>query len=322
MTYRDKLKGDPLAWLLEPDPTNPGVRLSALRDILGKGAADPKVQAASADAMKSGPVPLILGAQEPGDSWVTASEWHLSLLAELGADGQDPRVRLACEFLINKAQASSGGLSHNGTPSGVVHCMNGILVHALLSFGYGGDLRLDQALAWAARSILGRDTERYYKSGTTGPGFRCAVNWGSPCAWGAVKELRALALVSAEERTPLITEAIEYGVGFLLERDLSKADYPVGEGKISPYWFKFGFPLSYHSDILEALDVLVALGYGSDPRLVPAVEFVLSKQDALGRWKLEHSLNGKMWVDVEQKGQPSKWVTLRALRVLKDVFGA
>jgi hypothetical protein len=49
--------------------------------------------------------------------------------------------------------------------------------------------------------------------------------------------------------------------------------------------------------------------------------FILSKQGAQGRWKLENSLQGKMWADIEQKGKPSKWVTLRALRVLKNVYG-
>lgn len=69
--------------------------------------------------------------------------------------------------------------------------------------------------------------------------------------------------------------------------------------------------------MLETLGVLVALGYGRDVRLVDAVDWLLSKQDPQGRWTLEHGLNGKMWVDIEQQGKPSKWITLRALRVVK-----
>ncbi|MBI3761879.1 MAG: nitrogen fixation protein NifH, partial [Chloroflexi bacterium] len=82
-------------------------------------------------------------------------------------------------------------------------------------------------------------------------------------------------------------------------------------------WFKFGFPLSYTSDVLEALLALTEAGYGRDPRLKNAIELALSKRDADGRWALKHSLNGKMWADIEVKGKPSKWVTLRAMRVLK-----
>ena len=65
--------------------------------------------------------------------------------------------------------------------------------------------------------------------------------------------------------------------------------------------------------------MLVELGYGDDPRLANALQLVLSKQDAQGFWKLENTLNGKMWADIEEKGKPSKWITLRALRVLKHV---
>jgi hypothetical protein len=86
---------------------------------------------------------------------------------------------------------------------------------------------------------------------------------------------------------------------------------------VSKTWFALGFPLSYWSDVLETLSVLVALGYGRDPRLADAACWLLGKQDAQGRWTLEHGLNGKMWADIEQQGQPSKWVTLRALRVVK-----
>ena len=59
------------------------------------------------------------------------------------------------------------------------------------------------------------------------------------------------------------------------------------------------------------------LGYGDDPRLANALQFVLSKQDGEGRWSLENALSGKMWTDIEEKRKPGKWVTLRALRVLK-----
>ena len=86
---------------------------------------------------------------------------------------------------------------------------------------------------------------------------------------------------------------------------------------MSGEWFKFGFPLSYTSDVLEALQAVSEAGYARDPRLKKAIDLVLSKRDAEGRWLLKHSLNGKMWIDFESKGKPSKWVTLRALRVLK-----
>ena len=58
------------------------------------------------------------------------------------------------------------------------------------------------------------------------------------------------------------------------------ADYPY-TGRVSSTWFKLGFPLTYWSDVLELTAVLVDLGYGEDPRLRSAIQFVLDKQDEL-----------------------------------------
>ena len=81
------------------------------------------------------------------------------------------------------------------------------------------------------------------------------------------------------------------------------------------------YPLGYVTDVLLNLEVLTETGYGSDPRLNEAVDLVLSKQDNQGRWKMEYSYNGMMWHDIEKKGKSSKWVTLRALRMLKGIYG-
>ncbi|MDH4136158.1 MAG: nitrogen fixation protein NifH, partial [Anaerolineae bacterium] len=173
------------------------------------------------------------------------------------------------------------------------------------------------ALDWQARAITGEGIQ-YLKSGTAGPGFACSANLGQPCAWGAAKAMKALIAVSPDQRTSAVQHAVEVGAEFLLSRDPAVADYPYTE-RVSSTWFKFGFPLSYWSDVLETTAVLVELGYANDPRLANALQLILSKQDTQGRWKLENTLNGKMWADIEQKGKPSKWVTLRALRILKRV---
>ena len=58
---------------------------------------------------------------------------------------------------------------------------------------------------------------------------------------------------------------------------------------------------------------------GADPRLDRAVDWVVAQQDARGRWPNRYAYAGKMVVDIDRPGQPSKWVTLRACRVLKAV---
>jgi hypothetical protein len=333
MMWLQRLNGDPLPWLLEPDPANPGVRYFALRELLGRPEDDPEVRQARAAIMTTGPVPAILDAQYPDGYWVKPGSgyspkyrgtvWQIIFLAELGADPSDARVRRGCEYLLNHAIAANAAFSayQQPVPSGAIHCLNGNLLYALLRLGYADDPRVQAALDWQARAITGAGQVRYLKSGTTGPGFACSANLGQPCGWGATKAMKALTAVPPDRRTPPVQRAIETGAEFLLSRDPAAADYPYTE-RVSSTWFKFGFPLSYWSDVLETTAVLVELGYGDDPRLDHAFQLILSKQDAQGRWKLENALNDKMWTNIEQKGKPGKWVTLRALRVLKRAGAA
>src|SRR3990172_10739029 len=90
-----------------------------------------------------------------------------------------------------------------------------------------------------------------------------------------------------------------------------------GNTRPSSSWFKPGFPSGYVADVLQNLEVLCDLGHGGKPRLTLAFDWLLSKQDAHGRWRNEYAYNGKTWVDFEAQGQPGKWVTLRACRVLR-----
>ncbi|MBE7555855.1 MAG: nitrogen fixation protein NifH [Anaerolineales bacterium] len=326
--WQIKLNGDSLSWLLEPDEANPGVRYFALRDLLDRAETDPEVMQASRAVMATGPVPVILNAQASEGYWVKpgggyspkyrGTVWQIMFLAELGAAPTEERVRRGCEYLLNHSLAPNHAFSasQRPTPSNALHCLNGNLLSALLSLGYSSDPRVQAALDWQAQAITGQGQIRYYPSGTNAPGFACAVNRGQPCGWGATKAIKALLAISPRQRTPAIQHAIEVGAEFLLSRDPAVADYPY-TGRVSSSWFKFGFPLSYWSDVLEVAAVLVELGYGDDPRLSNVLQFILSKQDRQGRWRLENTLNRKMWIDIEQKGQPSKWITLRALRVLK-----
>jgi hypothetical protein len=129
--------------------------------------------------------------------------------------------------------------------------------------------------------------------------------------------MRALTRILECDRTPQINQAIKTGTDFFFSRDPADADYPMGwSEKPNRSWWKFGYPIFYTSDMLEIIEVLSALGFAADTRLDNAFQLLLEKQDDQGRWPLEYTYNGKTWVDVEEKGKPSKWVTLRALRVI------
>jgi hypothetical protein len=340
-TWRDLLRGDPLPWLLEPDEAQPAVRYFALRDLLGRREEEEDVREARAAILRTGPVPAILAAQDPAGYCVRpgpgygpkyqGTVWQVVFLAQLGADPADPRVRAGCEYVLSHTIASHGGFSVTAVPSAFIHCLAGNLGAALIDLGWLDDGRVQAALEWQARTITGegvagresRETpRRYYASGTCGPLFACAANAGLPCAWGAVKAMLALSKVPPACRTPTIQRATDRGVEFLLSQDPAVADYPFGYGdRPSSSWLKFGYPIGYVADVLQNLEVLAALGLAQDPRLARALELVKGRQGDDGRWKLEYTYNGKMWVDIERKGAPSKWVTLRALRVLKAACG-
>jgi hypothetical protein len=251
----------------------------------------------------------------------------VTFLDQMGADGRDRRIARACEYVIGHAQTSNGGFGISGAiserpppPSAVYHCLNGNLLRAMIDFGFLDDPRVGRAVEWQARSITGEGFHGYYRSGTTAPGFECAVNYANPCPWGAIKGLLALAAVPPRRRAPYVRRAVAAGCEFLLSRDPAKADYPTGT-TVSGSWFKLGFPSGYVADVLQNLEVLTELGHAKDPRLANAIELVLAKQDDLGRWRNEHPYRGKMWADVDVPRAPSKWVTLRVCRVLKRALG-
>jgi hypothetical protein len=332
-----RLNEDPRPWLLEDDADNPGIRYVALKELLDRPPDEAQVTEARQAVMSTGPVPVILGAQEPGGYWEEPGPgyrpkyrsivWSVTMLAQLGADGSDARVQKGCEYLLEHAIDKNGAFSASGTQGGAILCLMGNLSAALLDLGWLADERLRGAIEWMARAVTGEGIApqeareapvRYLKSATCGPGFCCSGNDGKPCAWGAVKVMLGFSKLPKDARTPLIRKAIETGLDFLLSKDPAVADYPMGYAtKPSQSWFRFGFPLFYVTDVLQNLEVLTSFGLGPDPRLSAAMDLVAGKQDHQGRWKMEYTYNGKTWVDIEEKGKASKWVTLRALRVLK-----
>jgi hypothetical protein len=300
---------------------------------LGKRAEDPDVAAARAAAMAADPIRSMHDAQEPEGWWVkpgggyspkyTATVWQLIFLDQLGADGADPRVQRACDYVLDHTQTASGGFGAGAVRDGgrppasrVFHCLNGNLLRALIGFGRLDDRRVGAAIEWAARAITGNGMERYYASGTGGPGFACVANEQKPCAWGAVKEMLGLARVPPRRRSRLVRAAIDQGAEFLLSRDPAIADYPMlsTDTRPSGAWFRLGFPSGYVADVLQNLEVLCELGRAGDPRLANALRWLEAQQHG-GIWSNRHAYNGKTVVDIEGQGAPSKWVTLRACTV-------
>jgi hypothetical protein len=331
-TWLEQLKADPRPWLLEE--SHPAVRAATLTRLLGRPTTDPEVGEARSQAMTADPIKGILDGQDSRGFWVkpgpgygpkySGTVWNLMFLEQLGADPADQRVQAACRYVMDWTTTTVGGFGASGVvkeanppPSAAIHCLNGNLVRALVAFGHLDDPRVQAAVDWAARTILGEGVERWYAV-TPGPGFACGANYGMPCAWGAVKEMRALAAIPPRQRSALVRRAVDAGVAFLFSRDPADADYPMGPNtKPSSSWFKLGFPSGYVADVLQVLEVLAELGHGADPRLRRAQSWLLGMQDARGRWVNRYAYQGKTTVPIERQGAPSKWVTLRACAVLQ-----
>ena len=340
MVWTDVVKTGTLDWLLEEDMDNPSIRYLALKDLMDLSHDDPQVKSAFNQIMKSGPIPQILAAQHPDGYWMkpgpgygpkySSTVWEIILLAQLGASVSDEKIQKACDYLLENARRERGAFSMSATNSGRIHCLQGNLIAALLALGVRDDLRLDRAIAWMACSVTGDDLPaeagepvpiHYLRSGISGPGFLCSANDHQPCAWGAVKVALAFSKIPMQERMPIMDKAVGMSVGFLLSTDPAGADYPHPYApKPSTSWFKFGFPLFYVTDVLQIIEALLPLGFAGDTRLKNAIELLLDKQDSQGRWPMEYTYNGKMLLDIEEKKKPAKWVTLRALRVLKGYF--
>jgi hypothetical protein len=162
---------------------------------------------------------------------------------------------------------------------------------------------------------------RYYAY-KCGPDFQCGANHG-PCAWGATKIALALGKIFPGERTPLIDRAIQRTVNFFFSVEPTTASWAQVSGKPpSRDWWLFGFPVFYVTDLLQVAEALTSLGYGSDPRFASTLDLIRQKQDELHRWKLEYVYGSKTWGNYGMRGKPNKWVTLRAMRVLKLAGGS
>ena len=332
--WKSVLKADPTGWLLEED--NPSVRYLTLVDILERPAGDREVMKARADVMKKGAVPLILAKQEEGGYWdqperlyvakYKGTVWQLIILAEHLADPKDRRIKNACEFLLEHSQdLESGGFSmHHAAKTGggrhseVIPCLTGNMAWSLVRFGYLKDSRVQRGISWITRYQRFDDAIAHPAQGW--PYDKFEICFGKhTCHMGAVKALKALSEIPSRERSADVQRTIKEGTEYILKHHVHKRSHNLTQVS-KPGWLRFGFPLMYQTDVLEILGILTRLGC-RDERMQEAVDVVVSKQDASGKWKLADTFNGRFQVDIEAKGQPSKWITLNALRVLKGYYG-
>jgi len=343
-------KAVPLDWLLGRE--NPSVRYFTLRDILDYSQKDPEVEEAKSAIKCYEKVSKIFSKQKPEGYWELAEQpyhpkykstyWQIMIISQLGLDKTDERVRKACEYVF-RFQHEEGGFStfreegakreylwmkERASKRGreapqfevwakekireyELSCLTGNVAASLIKLGYAEDDRVRRALSWLVE-IQNED------GGWLCPYWKAHVKDRHGCFMGTITPLDAFSEVPEELKTTQMMKAIERGVEFLLMHRLFKADHH-GFRTIKKGWLKLGFPWFFY-DILRGLSVVTKLGYTRDERLNDALELLLQKQNAEGRWILDDTPSGRMQTSLEQKGKPSKWVTLHALKVIKRVY--
>jgi len=304
-----------LGWLLEKD--QPVVRYFTLVDLLGRRTNDPEVLSTRARISRVGWAAEQLRQQKPEGYWEPhepqnlrqwvnflyfpkfhGTYWRALILSEFGLDATNPRIKKIADLIFRYKLRF-------GSPVNFFHeeaSVSGNTARMMTRFGYAEDRRVQKLFDWMMedqREDGGWNEEQ-----------------GAPGSVDSFGPIAALAALPKAKRSPKMQRAIARGAEFYLDRKL------LGERRPPPERLWLHYPTHYYYDILVGLDALTQLGYGGDRRLRPAVDLLRKKRRSDGSWLMDRphpdSQNPRQLV-IEPQGRPSKWITMKALRVLKRV---
>lgn len=310
---------DVTRWLMDADPA---IRWQVLADLTDAPAAE--VAAERARVAESGWGRQLLdlqvdgrwagGACFPGPGWRppapivgdpdgqpwTATLPTLRLLRDLGIDPADPAVRAAVDGVRDHATWEYAG--ERFFDGEVEPCINGGTVALGAYFGEGVD------------GIVTRLLDEQLDDG----GWNCEAENGSTRSsfHSTICVLEGLIEYERAGGTHPVAPGRARAEEYLLTRHLCRR---ASTGQvIDPDWLRCSFPTQWHYDVLRGLDYFRSVGGAPDPRLAEAVGLVRDKQQTDGSWLLENTHPGLAHFELEEgDGRPSRWNTLRSLRVLR-----
>jgi hypothetical protein len=293
-------------WLLDSDPS---IRWQVMRDLLDAGPDE--VAAERARVATEGWGARLLALQGPDGYWAgdrayfpnyTSTHATLMVLRELGLDPQSPEARQAIARVRENALLEYDDLPYFGGE--VEPCIDGSIVATGAYFGED------------VRPIVDRLLGEQMEDG----GWNCEQERGS--TRGSVdSSIHVLeGLLEFEQATggsSDVAAAQRRGEAYLLDRRLLRR-LTTGEFIDARYKYLFSPLPRYLFDILRGLDHFRAAGVAPDERMTEAVELLESKRDKDARWPIEYKHEGDYHFEMDDaEGQPSRWNTLRALRVLR-----
>jgi hypothetical protein len=309
MVTRDDSHNPVLDWLLDADPS---IRWQVMRDLIDTPAATIATERSrvSAEGWGARLLDEQRGDGQWGDGVATPFWWSnlytLLLLRDLGLDPGSERARMAIDRV--RANVTWGAEFGNSAffEGEVEPCINGRVVALGAYFGERSDRLVDRLLGeQLADGGWNCEAER----GSVRSSFHTTI-----CVLEGL-----LAFEQAFGKAPSITAARTRGQEYLLERRLlrrlSTAEV------IQPAWTQFAFPTLWHYDVLRALEYLRSTGESPDPRIAEAMTIVQERRQRDGRWLLDVRHKDTLYEELAGPvGMPSRWITLRALRVL-DWYG-
>ena len=302
-----------LDWLLDSDPA---IRWQVLRDLTD--AAPEAIAAERARVANEGWGGQLLALQGEDGQWAggalfpngkwnsnepqpwTATANTLVLLQDFGADPEDEKVRRAVARVRHHCRWEHAG--ERFFDGEVEPCINGMVV-ALGSY-----------FARDVDAVVARLINEQLEDG----GWNCEAEHGSDRSsfHTTIRVIEGLLMHQrATGGSAKSIEARRRGEEYLLERKLFRRKTN-GE-VINADWLQFSFPTRWHYDVLRGLDYFRAVGDPPDQRMSEAIDILRSKRQPNGTWILENTHPGAVYFALEEgDGRPSRWNTLRALRVL------
>lgn len=313
---------DVITWLLDSDPS---IRWQALADLTGASADEVAAQRdrvategwgarllarRDADGQWAGGACFPGRRPEPGSDldYSTGQPWtstfpSLDLLRLFGVDPSAPVVRETVELIAENCRWEHAG--QRFFDGEVEPCINGRTVAIGAYFGQPVDGIVERLLG---EQLADGGWNCEVENGSTRSSFHSTID----VLEGLLAYERGAGTIAADDVAAARTRGDEY----LLERRLMRR---LSTGEVADDdWLHFSFPPQWHYDVLRGLDYFRGIGAAPDPRLDEAIELVASKRGPDGRWLLENTHEGAVWFSLEDgDGHPSRWNTLRALRVLR-----
>jgi hypothetical protein len=296
-------------WLLQGDPS---IRWQTKRDLLNK-----KPAAYNADRQSittTGWGAKLLAQQNENGLWAnalyspkwTSATYTMLLLKHLGLSPQNAQAHKTCAVFLERGFYSDGGINFFRSYHYSETCVTAMIFSLLCYFHFPDD-RLHQI----ADHLLGQQMPD--------GGWNCekpkGATHGSFHTTISVLESLHEYAATYPRRKNKIEDSIERAHEFLL---LHRLYHSHRTGKIvDPEMTRIHFPPRWHYDFLRALDYFQVVNAPRDQRLSEAIELLRSKRLEDGRWKQGPNWTGKIFFDLEKVGQPGRWNTLRALRILK-----